>query len=315
MRRLIVLIWIMILVFGVQGNKDIPVIGILSLPYEEKGKYSKMTERIDLYYSQYLNAAGAVAVPISFKLSEPNIRSLMSKLNGVLFTGGSLDFVYYDEKTKKHDLTPYGKAGKIIFDIAKEMNDNKVYFPLWGTCLGFQLLAFLASEDPYVPKNGCDCKNYNAPLYFTEDGYNSQMFAGFSKDELEEFRNEPMTYYYINWYVDYLDFLNHTKLHDFFKVLAHSPSKNGTHMFVAAMEGRKYPFFGSQFHPELKQYSTANRTAGKDCARLAQKFADFFVNEARKCPQEMTREENIKRSIWNTPIYQPEEGSFYYLFP
>jgi len=314
MRRLLVLILSLSLVSTTLENKreSFPVIGVLSLPYKGTGNYSNMTESIDPYYSQYLNAAGGVVVPISFKLSEPELRTLMGRLNGV-FLGGNLDFtdndfVYYDEKTKKHELTDYAKAGKTIFDIAKKMNDNKTYFPLWGTCLGFQLFAFLASEDPYILKKDCDCKDYYAPLYFTEDAYREEGMFGF-------LLKEPMnvsTYNNHSYYIDYLDFLNNTKLDNFFRVLAHSPDKNNSFVYVAAMEGRKYPFFGVQFHPEFKQYNDVSRITNLG---LTQKLAHFFVNKTRESKNEMRRAERIEKSIWNTPIYQPEEGTFLYLFP
>jgi len=318
MRRLLVLILLSSLVSTIPESKigDFPVIGILSLPYDGKDDHSEKTEYIDPYYSQYLNAAGAAVVPISFKLTEPELRTLMGKLNGVFFTGGSVDFVYYDEETKKYELTPYAKAGKMIFDIAKEMKKNDIHFPLWGTCLGFQLLAYLAAEDPHIPKEGCDCKDYGAPLYFTEDGHEQKgMFKGFSKEQMKDFTEQSLTYGNHGYYIDYLDFLNFTSLNNFFKVLAHSPDKGNTFVHVAAMEGKDYPFFGVQFHPELKQYNEVNRTTSLESIGLTHELANFFVNEARKCPHKMTRSEKIKRSIWNTPIYQPEEGKFLYLFP
>lgn len=40
----------------------------------------------------------------------------------------------------------YSEAGKHIYDIAVEMNNQGDYFPIWGTCLGFELLTYLSAH-------------------------------------------------------------------------------------------------------------------------------------------------------------------------
>lgn len=45
------------------------------------------------------------------------------------------------------------------------MNNNGDYFPIWGTCLGFELLTYLAAD---CIDFRCDCsgKNVALPLIF-----------------------------------------------------------------------------------------------------------------------------------------------------
>ncbi|CAG2065769.1 unnamed protein product, partial [Timema podura] len=43
------------------------------------------------------------------------------------------------------DADGYAAAGAILLDLATEANQNGDYFPVWGTCLGFQLLTYLAA--------------------------------------------------------------------------------------------------------------------------------------------------------------------------
>lgn len=40
----------------------------------------------------------------------------------------------------------YADAGMHIYNIAKEMNEKGDYFPLWGTCLGFELLSYVDAD-------------------------------------------------------------------------------------------------------------------------------------------------------------------------
>lgn len=40
----------------------------------------------------------------------------------------------------------YSTAGWQLYELAKEKNDAGVYFPVWGTCLGFELLFVLSAN-------------------------------------------------------------------------------------------------------------------------------------------------------------------------
>jgi len=56
----------------------------------------------------------------------------LSKCNGVLFPGGDGDYLEY---------------GRFIFQKLKEYNDQGIYYPAWGTCLGFEDFMIYASDD------------------------------------------------------------------------------------------------------------------------------------------------------------------------
>ena len=302
--------FIFAMVSVIQGLTDVPTIGILTQPRNdiEGGK----TEFIDAHYPIYLGGSGAKIIPLSYSLPEKNMTELLSKLNGVLVTGGTADFAIYNEDTKKYEMTPFGKAGKFIIETAKRMNDNDDYFPIWGTCMGFQLLAFVISGDPEIPKKGCNCSNYNAALLFTQEGRTSKMFSIFSKDEMRSFEERGLTYNNHRYYVDSEDFSNHKELRDTFNILAYSTDIEKKRVFISAMEGKKYPFYGTQFHPEVNQYSKAKRIPGPENVKLAQMFANFFVNETRKSNHNL--EDYLNITIWNTPITRLKENDFVYLF-
>ena len=78
--------------------------------------------------------------------------------NRVLFPGGnsSLDT----------NNNGYATAGKYIYKIAKEMEDKeKKPFPLWGTCLGMELLAVLSNNGSNFLIQ-CSANNISLPLNF-----------------------------------------------------------------------------------------------------------------------------------------------------
>ena len=50
----------------------------------------------------------------------------------------------------------------------QQANDNGDHFPVWGTCLGFELLAFIASGNDNSVLSPTDATNLSLPLKFTE---------------------------------------------------------------------------------------------------------------------------------------------------
>lgn len=87
-------------------------------------------------YVKFLEMAGAQVVPI-FSYSEPAvIQALLPKLNGVLFPGGGEPININNKWTSNANL---------ILNYAINENKNNRTFPVWGTCLGMQLLSYLTS--------------------------------------------------------------------------------------------------------------------------------------------------------------------------
>jgi gamma-glutamyl hydrolase len=78
---------------------------------------------------RWLENSGARVVPILYGGDWDETLEKLDHLNGVLFCGGSA--------TSKD----YIAFGKQIFEQAIQKNDEGNYFPLWGTCLGFEDLA------------------------------------------------------------------------------------------------------------------------------------------------------------------------------
>lgn len=61
----------------------------------------------------------------------------------------------------------YAVAGAHIYDIATQMNEKGHYFPLFGTCLGFELLLFISNNNQeYRAK--CSSQRQALPLNFTK---------------------------------------------------------------------------------------------------------------------------------------------------
>jgi gamma-glutamyl hydrolase len=101
----------------------------------------------------------------------------------VLFPGGALWFNQTDG---------YAEAGRHIYDIASNMNENGDYFPLWGTCLGFELLTYLAANGSEHRAN-CYSQSQSLPLEFKSDFRSSRLFGAASDKVVDILQNEPVT--------------------------------------------------------------------------------------------------------------------------
>ena len=76
------------------------------------------------------------------------------KLNGVLFPGGDGDYLEY---------------GRQIFEVIKEINDNGTYYPIWGTCMGYENIASYVSADAWNVLDVYDYDSGEMALEFTVD--------------------------------------------------------------------------------------------------------------------------------------------------
>lgn len=81
--------------------------------------------------------SGAQVVPILAYSEQSVIAALLPKLNGVLFPGGGVQFNINNRWTSNANF---------ILQYAIQQNDKGNVFPIWGTCLGHQLLGFLTND-------------------------------------------------------------------------------------------------------------------------------------------------------------------------
>lgn len=86
----------------------------------------------------------------------------------------------------------YAEAGRHIYDVASEMNQRGDYFPVWGTCLGFELLTYL-SADGDEHRAHCASNNQALPLVFKDDFRTSRMFKNAPESVVKILGNEAVT--------------------------------------------------------------------------------------------------------------------------
>ena len=191
---------------------------------------------------KYLESSGARVVPITTGLSDEEVVNIFNSINGVLFPGGDVSVTDSD----------YARIGNVIFKQAIEAFTNNDYFPIWGICLGFQLLATMVSGSSSVLSHS-DSENLPLPLNFTPQYQNSKMFTNISPKLAKYLSTAPTTLNLHKNCVSTETFKSNKKLNNFFRVLSTNYDRQGKE-FVSTMEGIKYPFYATQWHPEKNSF-------------------------------------------------------------
>lgn len=271
-----------------------PLIGVLTQPCHECPGRSYVAAG----YVKWIEAAGGRAVPIRFYASDDELHRLFKSVNGLVFAGG-LTWLWLD--------APYVITARKLFNWAVEANDKGDVFPIHGTCLGFQLLQILVSN---VSRNyllvDTDSVSHPTTLQFTQEAASSKMFGGLRPDlvaklgdsayniSIENHMYGVRPAFYDRWPI----------LKDWYQVLSTTRDRNGTE-YVSTIEGKKYPFFGTQWHPEKPPYefSMDETPHTLDAIQVSQHLANVFVEAARhSIHRPESHEEELAMEIYSTQL-------------
>ncbi|KAJ6621049.1 Gamma-glutamyl hydrolase A, partial [Pseudolycoriella hygida] len=261
---------------SVSEENDTPIIGILTqeISYHLNSKWpGEFKSYIAASYVKFVEGGGGRVVPIWIDRPKSFYENIMSKLNGVLFPGGATWF---------NQTNGYSEAGRYIYDIAKEMNDRGEYMPIFGTCLGFELLSYL-SANGREHREHCYSERQPLALEFEEDFRSSRLFGNAPDDIVHILSTEPVTPNFHQFCVT-KENLTAFEIDHEWKVLSENNDLNGQR-FISSFEHTRYPFYGVQFHPEKNLYEwiiNRNISHTSNAIKAAQYFANFFVDETRK---------------------------------
>jgi len=141
-----------------------PVIGVVTQPLGD-GKQAIIAAS----YVKFIEAGGGRAVPVHFDSSQEKLEFYFNSLNGILFPGGGAD------------LSPSGKfqAAQSFFyrRTMKAFDEDGDYFPIWGTCLGFEALVQLVSNNASLVKTfPIEDINTSHKLRFCQPSKRSKLF-------------------------------------------------------------------------------------------------------------------------------------------
>ncbi|MBF4695322.1 gamma-glutamyl-gamma-aminobutyrate hydrolase family protein [Fusibacter ferrireducens] len=149
-----------------------PIIGIVSdySPNDTVGIQAQMgltNQEWQMLANDYvysIDAAGGIPVILPIVDSTENIRSLLSRLDGVLFTGGyDIDPSYYNQLPSELLKTLMPNRDHYELSLAKTLL-SETHLPVLGICRGAQVLNVAAGGSLYQDLSLREAETYHHPL-------------------------------------------------------------------------------------------------------------------------------------------------------
>ncbi|XP_031705831.1 gamma-glutamyl hydrolase-like isoform X2 [Anarrhichthys ocellatus] len=281
-------------------RNDRPIIGVLAQEVSSPTTKPNQTAYIAASYVKFLESAGARVVPVMINQTLEEYKKLFNSINGILYPGGSASIT----------SSGYERAAKIFYELAIEANKGGDYFPVWGTCLGYEQLTVLTSGKNLLSLT--NTSDVPLPLNFINRAKDSRIFKGFPDELIADLASEPLTANFHRWSLSLLTHNTNEELNSFYKVL--STNTDGTTEFVSTVEAYDYPIYGTQWHPEKNAFEWGKPYIPHSPSAVKTTFymAEFFVSEARKNFHRFgSEEEESKALIYNyNPVYAAPDRVF-----
>lgn len=291
-----------------------PVIGVLTLPVTVKRQLKFGNSSFATSYIRWVEAGGARTLPILYDSSKEELDYILNRINGVLWTGGLVDF---NPEVTDPEGSKYLTTTQHIFRHVTDENDKGNYYPIWGTCLGFERLSQLVAGD----KDGSiledvDAENFGINLQLTSEGWMSRIFGGMTYELFKEVAS-PLGHLAFNNHGlgIHPDVFRSTPLNDKFKILSIDEDRNGK-LFVSTVEGRDQPFYASQWHPEKASWEWTPKYAmshTENAITFSNYLGRFFVNECKFNKNKFENETLLNKILsvnWPSRSSAPGSGIF-----
>jgi gamma-glutamyl hydrolase len=235
-------------------NTPVRSVGILTMPQTLTGDTKPFIINNNV---KWFNDRGIDIIPIPYNTKGPE--KFMSRIHGLYLQGGP---VYNAD---------YMKTAMRLLELAIAANKSGEYFPVWGTCHGFQTLIMMfggldldGDELGYFDSRN----NYRSNIHLTRLGLHSRLAVSWPK-WFKSYLEKGDHIYFANCRgITPEAFLKNKMLRQIFSIVGISHDRNRKR-FVSIIEGRLgLPFYGTQFHPEA--------------VPTLDPFRSFFVNEILK---------------------------------
>jgi gamma-glutamyl hydrolase len=232
-------------------------------------------------YVKWIEASGARVTPLHADWPFDQVEALMRNVNGLLIPGGSNIY--------RPMNSTFANQTRRIYNLAVSMNvDEHDYFPVWGTCQGFDQLMIYGSSDEWSASifATVDAEQLFLPLKFRDSISTSFLLENTPSHILSTLSQQNCTANFHYWGLTPQAFDADPKLSAAYTVLATSYDRHGKE-FVALVEGTVLPFFGSQFHSEKTAFEWSMgldpSAQSAEAIMAMQWFGLRFVAAAKKC--------------------------------
>ncbi|EGD76975.1 hypothetical protein PTSG_07318 [Salpingoeca rosetta] len=196
------------------------------------------------FYVKWLESSGVRVAVLRYDLDPDVMAEAIRGVNGVLFTGGG-------ESLKPN--TPYYEAANRIFKQVLDINDQGTFLPLWGTCMGFQLLTILAANNQSVLEHHAfDSEDISLPLLFSSEAADSRLVQAMPS-HIHSILQRNVTSNLHHDGVKPETYATNGRLKAFYRLISTSVDRKGN-PFGSTLEARNYPITATQWHPERPQF-------------------------------------------------------------
>ena len=251
-------------ILGLAASKSMLKVNNLN-KLKSKGLTEKEAEELlktvsyhQICYEQFLKIQGLEVVHLNYHSEKGEIACAMDSIDGVLLTGGG--YFWPHESTTINSLEyfkvitprnePYLDYIKEIMDKAKSINDNGRHFPIFAICLGFEGI-LLAESDfayPIAHVKHWDC---NRKIKLKEG--DSKLKCVLTDNQIKNMTTKDLLYFYHSLGFTEAMFHDYKSLTDNYDITA-TVSIGDYGSCIASFEHKKYPFFGTQYHPEKNMF-------------------------------------------------------------
>jgi len=290
---------------GDQVHNARPIVGVMAQPTYADPQYKGLGRTyLAAAYVKWLESAGARVVAVQYDLPEPQLVRLLQSINGVVFPGGELDI----------PGSHYQNTSQFIYNWAIKQNEAGNYFPLWGTCQGFEQMAIMASGDDSILTE-FQAENLTLALDFSSAAAHSRLYGSMEKRIVDIFRNQAVAQNLHQLGLAPDLYAHNERFRSTWDILSTNEDRRGW-TFVSSMESKKHPFYATQYHPERNAYEWDREEAlihSADAVAAMQALSNFLVSEARKSANTFAnKSEEYASLIYNfAPLYTPRIDRYY----
>ncbi|ONK81967.1 uncharacterized protein A4U43_C01F34750 [Asparagus officinalis] len=242
-----------------------PVIGILTHPGDGASNRTGVTN-IPASYVKFVESAGARVIPLVHTEPWETILEKLNLVNGVLFTGGWAKKGLYFETANK------------IFQKTLERNDAGEHFPLFGICLGFEIISMMITKDHDICERFSG-KNQASMLQFTDiANIQGSVFERFPPELLRKMSTECLALQNHMFGISPERLQENDALSSFFRILTTTPDEEGK-IYISTAQGINYPVTGFQWHPEKNAFEWASSSIphSEDAVQVTQQAANYLI--------------------------------------
>ena len=267
-------------------------IAIFTVPlhnnHELKSKHTTyFTSYFPSSYVKWLEQSGAKVVPIKYNLPFHKIKTILKQVNGILFPGGAIDREHHNY------LDLYIKNFKLIYDYCVEENNNGNYYPIWGTCLGFEFLCVMPLNNKLIEYNNLlllskfDSKHElvkfklykHAAIPIKSSSCNDTVIknANIYMNHISGYKTDKETMNLFNKYLT---------------VISSNKDRQGKE-YISTIKYKYYPFYGTQWHPEkiAFEFNFPRIEHRQNDIAFSKLWSQFFIEECMKNSNQLNNDE------------------------